>query len=378
MRGLGWLFPTGRGWLYSTETVEVGDMLHVPWPVFCKDRNVIVMSDHDWLSAHGGHVLVKYRWGVVHRKDARGKLYMWLSYAFSNTSMADKRLEVIEDEETGELRAALQDYVHIVTTDEGNKDQVVGLESLCFEKGLKLNYKSVNRFRAEKKQSFLKMEEVCIHENGTPLQVRAKPNGKEEIKNFLKIHEEIAKRTKAALDRAAQNWSNTPAAGSTANTVLRPVVTGPTPGSDQGTVEVQVALPEAPMDIVPAQLGNATDPRGMTASTREQNDIVDPQDQMPEAPADIAPRNFDNSASQGSSTNDRRPPGTLIGRMALQTAFSGSKRQNRGSNRHQTNREQLQEALNPSRSSRRDQDRKRQPDSPERDGRPPRRRRRQL
>jgi len=62
----------------------------------------------------------------------------------------------------------------------------------------------------------------------------------------------------------------------------------------------------------------------------------------------------------------------------LQTAFSGSERQNRGSNRHQTNREQLQEALNPSRSSRRDQDRKRQPDSPERDGRPPRRRRRQL
>jgi hypothetical protein len=46
MQELNWLHPTGRGWLYSTEIVEVGDMVHVPWSVVCKDRNVIVTCDH--------------------------------------------------------------------------------------------------------------------------------------------------------------------------------------------------------------------------------------------------------------------------------------------------------------------------------------------
>ena len=148
MRELNWLRSTGSGWQYSTENVEVGDMVHVPWPVFCKDRNVIVTNDHYWLPAHGGYVLVKHRWGLVYKKDKRGNLYMWLTYTFSNTEMADKRREMVEDEETGERGHALQDYMHVVTTDEGNKDEPIRSEPLCFEKGMQFHCKSINGYRA--------------------------------------------------------------------------------------------------------------------------------------------------------------------------------------------------------------------------------------
>jgi hypothetical protein len=71
---------------------------------------------------------------------------MWLTYTFSDTAMADKRLEMVEDEETGELRHALQDYMHVVTTEENNKDERVQSGSLCFEEGMQFNCNSVNGY----------------------------------------------------------------------------------------------------------------------------------------------------------------------------------------------------------------------------------------
>jgi hypothetical protein len=92
----------------------------------------------------------------------------------------------------------------------------------------------------KKKVSLLKMDETCFHEDGAPLQVRAKAVAKEDMAKLLEVHEAMAKRTKASLERAVQEWPETPAAGLTPDSVVPPVV--PTSSSVPG---------EGKLDITP-------------------------------------------------------------------------------------------------------------------------------
>ena len=372
MRELGWLFPTGRGWLYSTKSAEIGDMVHVPWPVFCKDKNVVVIGDHYWLPSHGGYILVKYRWGMVHNKDRRGKLHMWFAYTFTNTSMTDKRLEKVEDEDTGEPRPALRDYMHVVTADEKNREQVVVDEPLCFEEGLQLNCKSVNGYHAEKKGSFLRLDEVCVHENGTLLQVRAKVVGREEITKLLKAHDAMTKRTKTALERAANTWSETPTTSPMPGSVVP--VSSPIPSQDvlqRRLPEANISLPEAPVGNLSAHIGKEIKPSSTLVSAQDRKEVMSTEDQY-QAPTGIDYGSVDNVAMQPTTSlsNDvDHSPDTLMDHLALQTAVVGSGHQDHESRHHQTQRDQLPEPLNPSPKSQRNEGRKRKADSPELDGR---------
>ena len=224
-----------------------------------------------------------------------------------------------------------------------------------------------------KKGSFLKIDEACVHEDGTPLQVRAKVVSKDEIAKLLKIHETTTERTKTALERAANNWPETPTAG------LIPGFIAPGSSSivDQGTLEeptqeASASIPDSPADTLPPNQGDGNDTRSAIAGALKHNDAVSPESQLNGVL--MSPQITDNRATHDSSTDACRPPGTLMDHLALQTAASGSDRQGHDNTHDQTQQDQLREPLNPVHESQRVHDRKRKADSSERDGGEARRR----
>jgi hypothetical protein len=215
MEDLDWLDPRTGKWEHSIENAEVGDTILTPFVAFCKDKKQIAPTKHHWLPGRGAHILSKYRWSVVVRKDSSMKrLYMHPTYTFSEMTTEVKREQVLTDESTGETHDAFADFAHVVT----DKDNTVPDEPKCFENGLQLNCRSMPGFEATKKSSYMSLDEQAIHEDGIPFQIRAKVASKEDLDVLLKIVEASAKRLKSGLERAIDNWvdvvPSTPAFGS--------------------------------------------------------------------------------------------------------------------------------------------------------------------
>jgi hypothetical protein len=102
MEDLDWLEPRSGSWDRSIENAEVGDMILTPFVAFCKDKKQIAPTKYHWLPGRGAHILSKYRWSVVVRKDSSMKrLYMHPTYTFSEMTPDVKREQVLTDESNG-------------------------------------------------------------------------------------------------------------------------------------------------------------------------------------------------------------------------------------------------------------------------------------
>lgn len=314
MEELGYTRPEGEGWQFSTKHVEVGDTVHFPWLVFCKDRNMIVMGEHDWMPGRAEDILNKYRWGVVIYKDHCGRLYILPTYTFSHSLLSDKRAETVKDAITGKVRPFFADFMHVVVDDDGT----VAEEPLCFENGMQLHCRSVNGFTSSKKGSFLSIHEECIHENGTPFQIRAKVVSKEDIAKLRKVVEASKDRRIAALQRAEANWPGTEI-GSAA-TVLSSTPATPSKSNQDQSLPRSTSTQEK-LSLPPnfqAKL-NQPLPTSQVPST-EPTTVMVPLEVDEEAISNVNPSN--NPAQTGTSTHHNGPTAMMQG-LNMLTATTG-------------------------------------------------------
>lgn len=169
MRRAGLIYPNGKSWLYDTERVKINDVIFFAHVEFCKDNNVLVDQEHNWLPVTGGFLLFKWRWAVV-IEVYRANLKLRILTTFSRTSMSAKRRQRIYDEITGKWESALRDYVHVVAVD--NTSESVDQPG-CFENDMRVRWEaSYDILPSSKKDSFMNLNAEYLMLDGTPLQIR--------------------------------------------------------------------------------------------------------------------------------------------------------------------------------------------------------------
>jgi hypothetical protein len=112
----------------------------------------------------------------------------------------------------------MQDFLHVVT----DKDNTVSKELKCYNDGLQPNCHSVDNLKATKKSSYLSIHEKVVHEDGIPLQIRARVVSKNDLETLSQVVQASADSAKAGIQHAKRNWPDvivapsTPAFGSVA------------------------------------------------------------------------------------------------------------------------------------------------------------------
>lgn len=260
---------TGPNWIRSYADVRVGDMVHYPHVVACKDRNMLATDKHEWLPSLAGDLLVKYRWGIVIAKQ-RGRLLIKPCYTFSHTPRPTFRKNTSLDEVTGEHYHIQRDYVHVVPDEGDNK--AVENEAECFEDGRQLRCRRVDGCFKPIKNCFMSIHETYVLEDGAPIQVRARLVSKEDVAFFRRAHAKSMERTETALQNAETNWIETPV-----------VSTGPdtsrlsTHGDIRPVSEATASMPPPPKAEALSTADEHIGPFGF----HSQNDAMGPLDSQP-------------------------------------------------------------------------------------------------
>ncbi|GAB7329076.1 hypothetical protein MBLNU13_g00913t1 [Cladosporium sp. NU13] len=201
---LGLIQPVGLHYNYDTNNATIFDIIIFPHIEFCRDENMIVDDEHNWLPAPGGYLLIKYRRAVVIDKY-QGGLKLGTFTTFSNTPMEDKRKQRVFDEVKNETILSLSHYVHIVAVD--NLDESHNYPE-CSLKGVPVRYRAAPKCRAGSvKDSFMNPHTPHIMTNGTPFLVVGHVECQESAARLKTAVEATFARTTSAMASALEAMS---------------------------------------------------------------------------------------------------------------------------------------------------------------------------
>lgn len=161
----------GTSWEYTTENVEVNDIIFYRHAEFCKDLREIASGKYDYRIVPGGFEILKNRRAVVVRKCNELVLVCNLT-TFSNTSKETKLRQTVRNPVTGKKEPFLASFVHFESASHpGESEDWPG----CWDGDARVRYVDKRGFDlGTKKDSFADINVQYPVLSGTAFQIKGK------------------------------------------------------------------------------------------------------------------------------------------------------------------------------------------------------------